>query len=217
MKRLLPVLAVACIALVGGVSAAFANGSGGVTVPSIYVNGVLYRTVGTPTDFSNTGAPDSSFETIYDFGGVQPNVAEAAPGDPASAADAGRCTRFPSTRATPPPSPRTTRTAAATSTARPRSTRPLPIRPGRRDRSGRGRAVRVPCYSSPLAAHPVGPGGVVRPARPFEMLLSGKPPQPRRTSELAQGSIPEHWPRRATIFDVLRVPHCLMGTSSTNS
>jgi hypothetical protein len=82
MKRLLPVLAVACIALVGGVSAAFANGSGGVTGPSIYVNGVLYRTVGTPTDFSNTGAPDSSFETIYDFGGVQPNVAEAAPGDP---------------------------------------------------------------------------------------------------------------------------------------
>jgi hypothetical protein len=82
MKRLLPVLAVACIVLGGGVSAAFANGSGGVTTPSIYVNGVLYRTVGTPTDFSNTGAPDSSFETIYDFGGVQPNVAEAAPGDP---------------------------------------------------------------------------------------------------------------------------------------
>ena len=82
MKRLLPVLAVTCIALVGGVSAAFANGSGGITAPSIYVNGVLYRTVGTPTDFSHTGAPDSSFETIYDFGGVQPNVAAAAPGDP---------------------------------------------------------------------------------------------------------------------------------------
>ena len=77
MKRLLPVLAVACIALVGGVSAAFAHGSGGVTAPSIYVNGVLYRTVGTPTDFSNTGAPDSSFETIYDFGGAQPNVVPA--------------------------------------------------------------------------------------------------------------------------------------------
>jgi len=82
MKRLVLVLTVACIALVGGVSAAFANGSGGVTAPSIYVNGVLYRTVGTPTDFSNTEAPDSSFETIYDFGGVQPNVAAAAPGDP---------------------------------------------------------------------------------------------------------------------------------------
>ena len=82
MKRLLPLFAVACIALVGGVSAALANGSGGVTVPSIYVDGVLYRTVGTPTDFSNTRAPDASFEMIYDFGGVQPNVAAAAPGDP---------------------------------------------------------------------------------------------------------------------------------------
>src|SRR5690242_13905342 len=81
MKRQLPVLVVACIALVG-VSAEFAKGSGGVGAPSIYVNGVLYRTVGTPTDFSNTGAPDSSFETIYDFGGLQPNVAAAAPGDP---------------------------------------------------------------------------------------------------------------------------------------
>ncbi len=82
MKRLLPVLAVSCIVLAGGASAASANGSGGVTAPSIYVSGVLYRTVGTPTDFSNTGAPNSSFETIYDLGGLQPNVAEAAPGDP---------------------------------------------------------------------------------------------------------------------------------------
>jgi hypothetical protein len=82
MKRLLLMLAVSCILLAGGVSAAFAKGSGGVTAPSIYVNSVLYRTVGTPTDLSNTRAPDASFETIYDLGGVQPNVAEAAPGDP---------------------------------------------------------------------------------------------------------------------------------------
>ena len=82
MKRLLLVIAVGGIALVGGVSAALANGSGGVTAPSIYVNGVLYRTVGTPTDFSNTRAPDSSFETLYNFGGAQPSVAAAAPGDP---------------------------------------------------------------------------------------------------------------------------------------
>jgi hypothetical protein len=75
-------LAVAGLALIGGVSAALGAGSGGVTAPSIYVDGVLYRTVGTPTDFSGTGAPASSFETIYDFGGVQPNVAAAAPGDP---------------------------------------------------------------------------------------------------------------------------------------
>jgi hypothetical protein len=54
----------------------------GVTGPSIYVDGQLYRTVGTPTDFANTGAPESSYEVIYDFAGLQLNVATAAPGDP---------------------------------------------------------------------------------------------------------------------------------------
>jgi hypothetical protein len=81
MRRLLLALAVGAAFLVAA-SAALANGSGGVTAPSIYVDGVLYRTVGTPTDFSGTGAPVSSFETIYSFGGAQPNVATAAPGDP---------------------------------------------------------------------------------------------------------------------------------------
>ena len=64
------------------VGTARAAGSGGVTGPAFYVNGQLYRTVNTPTDLSKTGAPDSSFDTIYDFGGLQPNVATAAPGDP---------------------------------------------------------------------------------------------------------------------------------------
>jgi hypothetical protein len=54
----------------------------GVSGPAFYVDGQLYRTVNTPTDLSNTGAPDSSFDTIYEFGGLQPNVATAAPGDP---------------------------------------------------------------------------------------------------------------------------------------
>jgi hypothetical protein len=67
-------------------AAAFAGqataGSGGVTGPAFYVDGVLYRTVTTPTDLSGTGAPAHSFDTIYDLGGVQPNVATAAPGDP---------------------------------------------------------------------------------------------------------------------------------------
>jgi hypothetical protein len=54
----------------------------GVTGPAIYVDGQLYRTVGTPTDFSNTGAPDSSFETIYMLPGAAHSVAVAAPGDP---------------------------------------------------------------------------------------------------------------------------------------
>lgn len=61
---------------------AIASGSGGVTGPAFYVDGELYRTVNTPTDLSGTGAPASSFQTIYDLGGAQPNVADAAPGDP---------------------------------------------------------------------------------------------------------------------------------------
>ena len=73
-----------CVVAVAAVAApaAMAVGSGGVTGPAIYVDGELYRTVGTPTDLSGTGAPASSFQTIYDFGGAQPNVADAAPGDP---------------------------------------------------------------------------------------------------------------------------------------
>jgi hypothetical protein len=76
----LSLIAVLSLAVVASASAA--NGSGGVTGPALYVNGQLYRTVNTPTDLSNTGAPAASFDTIYDFGGVQPNVATAAPGDP---------------------------------------------------------------------------------------------------------------------------------------
>ena len=80
MRRVLA-LAVAAAAL--AVTAdAMAGRSGGVTGPSFYVDGQLYRTVGTPTDFSGTGAPESSFEVLYNFGGLQPNVAKAAPGDP---------------------------------------------------------------------------------------------------------------------------------------
>jgi hypothetical protein len=71
--------AVAVLALAGS---AMGNGSGGVSGPSFYVDGQLYRTVGTPTDLSNTGAPAHSFDTIYEFFGLQPNVATAAPGDP---------------------------------------------------------------------------------------------------------------------------------------
>lgn len=56
--------------------------SAGVTGPAFYVDGVLYRTVATPTDLSGTGAPAHSWDTIYDFGGAQLNVATAAPGDP---------------------------------------------------------------------------------------------------------------------------------------
>jgi hypothetical protein len=59
------------------------NGSGGVSDgAAFYANGNAYRTVGTPTDFSGTGAPDHAFDIIYAFPeGTQINVAEAAPGD----------------------------------------------------------------------------------------------------------------------------------------
>ncbi len=80
LLRLGLVLAVAGSALLAA-SAAMAAGAGGVSGPAFYVDGDLYRTVGTPTDISNTRAPDHSFDLIYDFGGVQPNVATAAPGD----------------------------------------------------------------------------------------------------------------------------------------
>ncbi|HET9243715.1 MAG TPA: hypothetical protein VFN99_09725 [Gaiella sp.] len=79
MTRLLTTLVV-IVAGIGSASA-LAAGSGGVTGPAFYVDGTLYRTVGTPTDLSGTGAPAHSFDTIYEFGGAQPNVATAAPGD----------------------------------------------------------------------------------------------------------------------------------------
>jgi hypothetical protein len=80
--RHLAVLVTALAAALVGAGAATAAGSGGVSGPSFYVDGTLYRTVGTPTDLSGTGGPASSFDTIYDFGGNQPNVATAGPGDP---------------------------------------------------------------------------------------------------------------------------------------
>jgi hypothetical protein len=76
MKRAILIVAVGAMALMPSVASAGAGG------PAFYVNGVVYRTVGTPTDLSNTGAPDRSFDTIYEFSGAQLNVATAAPGDP---------------------------------------------------------------------------------------------------------------------------------------
>jgi hypothetical protein len=75
------ILITAVVAVVAMLPAAAAH-AGGVTGPAIYVNGSLFRTVGTPTDFSGTNAPESSFDTIYQFSGAQLNVATAAPGDP---------------------------------------------------------------------------------------------------------------------------------------
>jgi hypothetical protein len=81
MRRhaLTTLIALAMLA-VPGTALAAGNGAGGVTGPSFYVDGQLYRTVGTPTDLSGTGGPDHSFDVIYAITG-QPNVATAAPGD----------------------------------------------------------------------------------------------------------------------------------------
>ena len=84
MRRLTIVLTLMGAALLLVPAAALAagngNGAGGVSGPAFYVDGELYRTVGTPTDLSGTGAPAHSFDTIYDIAG-QRNVATAAPGD----------------------------------------------------------------------------------------------------------------------------------------
>jgi hypothetical protein len=77
LKRII-LTAVAAVAAMLPAAAAHA---GGVTGPAIYVNGSVFRTVGTPTDFSGTNAPESSFDTIYEFSGAQLNVATAGPGD----------------------------------------------------------------------------------------------------------------------------------------
>jgi hypothetical protein len=61
--------------------AATAVAAGGPPSIGFYVDDVQYRTVGTPTDFSATGAPAHSFDRIYVLGdGLMP-VAEAKPGD----------------------------------------------------------------------------------------------------------------------------------------
>jgi hypothetical protein len=75
-KTVVLAVALAAVALSAGIARA------GVGGPAFYVDGVIYRTVGTPTDLSGTGAPEHSFDTIYQFFGLQLNVATAAPGDP---------------------------------------------------------------------------------------------------------------------------------------
>jgi hypothetical protein len=55
--------------------------AGGPPSLAFYVDDVRYRTVGTPTDFFDTGAPASTFDKIYSLGHGLINVAEAKPGD----------------------------------------------------------------------------------------------------------------------------------------
>lgn len=55
--------------------------AGGPPKLSFYIDDVRYRTVGTPTDFSGTGAPSFTYDTIYALGAGLANVADAKPGD----------------------------------------------------------------------------------------------------------------------------------------
>ena len=79
MRRFVAALPAALLALslvAGGMAA------GGPPALAFYVDGAQYRTVGTPTDLSGTGAPASTFDNLYDFGNPDLlNVAAAAPGD----------------------------------------------------------------------------------------------------------------------------------------
>jgi hypothetical protein len=78
MHRIFASLAAAAVltAAVAGSAAA-----GGPPAVGFYVDGQLYRTIGTPTDFSGTGAPASTYDKIYALGAGLRNVAEAKPGD----------------------------------------------------------------------------------------------------------------------------------------
>jgi hypothetical protein len=74
-------LAVATCVAAAAALTAMPAAHAGVGGPAFYVDGTLYRTVGTPTDLSGTGAPAHAWDVIYEFSGAQPNVADAAPGD----------------------------------------------------------------------------------------------------------------------------------------
>ena len=78
MRRLISLLAGTGLLLALAVGPVAAGGPPSV---GFYVDDALYRTVGTPSDFSGTGAPAHSFDHIYALGNGLMNVADAKPGD----------------------------------------------------------------------------------------------------------------------------------------
>ena len=81
-NRMLTILLAVAGTASASVAVSGAATAAGVSGPAIYVDHTLYRTVATPTDLAGTGAPQQSWDTIYNFNGAQPSVATAAPGDP---------------------------------------------------------------------------------------------------------------------------------------
>ena len=69
--------------------AASAVAAGGPPQIGFYVDGATYRTVGTPTDFSRTGAPAHSFDRIYVLGGGLPTSPRRSPATATTTAAAG--------------------------------------------------------------------------------------------------------------------------------
>ena len=81
--------------LVGVLAGPAAAGGLGPPHDGFYVDGTVYRTIGTPTDISGTGAPASSFDTLYAIEGQTLAVAAAKPAD--RDYNGGRWMRFPVT------------------------------------------------------------------------------------------------------------------------
>jgi hypothetical protein len=78
MRRILAAISTATFVLALSVSAVAAGGPPSL---SFYIDGDRYRTIATPTDLSETGAPEHSYDAIYALGPGLINVAEAKPGD----------------------------------------------------------------------------------------------------------------------------------------
>lgn len=96
MKRRTLALAAGLMALA---ATAAPVAAGGPPHLALYVDGEMYQTVGTPSNFFDTGAPDGTYDALYVVPG-QLAVAEAAPGD--TDYNGGRWIRYQTTWNTTP-------------------------------------------------------------------------------------------------------------------
>ena len=78
MRRFGLILGGAALAVLTMVTPVAAAGPPAV---GIYVDGDPYRTLGTPTDFSTTGAKPATFDPLYRLGSGLASVGVVAPGD----------------------------------------------------------------------------------------------------------------------------------------